>query len=606
MTFQNPLGLLLLLTVPAIIAFHLFRSERRRVEVSSLYLWRQVADRHSRRVRPRLLSNVNLLLQLAAAILASLAAAQPHLPVRQAPSPPAVILLIDDSASMRAGDVPRLEVARNRAREIIGRASGGTRFMLLTAGPRPRIVQTFTTDRTLLYERLWEISGTDGAADLEQALALAGAVGDRAQTNLVLITDGAISASRRPEFPANLRTELVGGQDGGSSAANRAVTAFELRVRPDGSAVEALVGVANHASDPAEVRLRLSADGITVSEHRIGLDAGEERLLTAVIPRTRALVYAAEFVDNEDALPADDRAYAVAAGERPVRVHLATPGNHFLESLLSVYPNVELTVTDRVRQPLSSDLLILDRVAAPSGLRGSVLALGTSLPDGPFAAQQLIPVDRPASGRVDSPLTGGVRLGEVRITRILIGDLHPRATVVAASGEHPLLYTYEDDRLSLVGTTFALSDTDLTMRTGFPVLMHNIIERLAPVAPAGELGYARPGRIVTLSVAPGEELVIVTPDGTRLGYTPRTSRFEFSQTWQAGLYEVRSASSRARFAVNLLDSDESNLVPRLEAVRGEVESPAGAATAGRPVWRWLAIATLVLLAADWLVWVRRY
>ncbi len=607
MTLLNPLGLLLLLTVPALIVLHLFRHERRRVEVSSLYLWRQIADRHSRRIRPRLLRNINLLLQIAAAILASLAAAQPHLPEQQAGAPAAKVLIIDDSASMQTGAVPRLELARNRAREIIGRASGATQFMLVTAGPRPRIVQTFTSDRDVLYEGLREIRGTDGAAGFERAIALATSVLGEAETSLVLITDGAVSAARRPVFPPNLRTELVGGANGEwADVANRAVTVFELRTRPDGSAIEALVGVANHAPDPADVRLRLTADGETVSDRRIELGAGEERLFTSVLPRTRASIYSAELVGNEDALAADDRAFVVAAGERPIRVHLASKGNHFLESFLSVYPNVELTVTEQLRHPLLYDLLILDRVPAPSGLSGNVLALGTSLPDGPFAPERLVAVEAAASERQDHPLVRGVRLGETRIRQMLVGDWHPRTTVVARSGGHPLLYTFQDDRLSLVATTFALSDTDLPLRTGFPVLMHNVIELLVPVAPTGELGYARPGSVVPLHVPPGEELVVITPDATPLRFRPRASRLEFSRTWQTGLYEVRGESFRSHFAVNLLDTDESNLMPRMEAVRAETGASVAPQGAGRPVWRWLAVATLALLALDWFLWVRRY
>ncbi len=607
MTLLNPLGLLLLLTVPAIILIHLFRHERRRVEVSSLHLWRQVADRHSRRMRPRLLRNLNLLLQIAAAILASLAVAQPQLPVPQAAAPGGMVLIIDNSASMQTGAVPRLELARNRAREIIGRASGATQFMLLTAGPRPRIAQTFTTDRDLLYERLREIRKTDGAAELEKAVSLAASVVGEAEAELVLITDGAVSAARLPAFPANLRTELVGGAYGEwADAANRAVTVLELRTRPDGSAIEALVGVANHAPDPTEVRLRLTADGETVSDRAIDLAAGEERLFTSVIPRTRATVYTAELVANDDALPADDRAFVVAGGERPIRVHLASTGDYFLESFLSVYPNVELTVSEQLRHPLSFDLLILDRIPAPSGLRGNVLALGTSLPDGPFAPESLVASDHVASVRQDHPLMRGVRIGETRIRQMLVGEWHPRATVVASSGEHPLLYTFQDDRLSLVGTTFALSDTDLALRTGFPVLMHNIIERLVPVAPTGELGYARPGSVVPLSVPPGEEVVVITPDGTPLRFAPRTSRLEFSRTWQTGLYEVRGESFRSHFAVNLLDTDESNLMPRMEEVRTEAGTSLVAHAPGRPVWRWLAVATLVLLVLDWALWARRY
>ena len=139
MSFANPLGLLLLLALPIIVLLHLFRQERRRQEVSSLYLWREISDQHSRRMRPRLLRNVNLLLQLLAATFAALALAQPAIETGATAGARELIVMIDDSASMRAtaGGVERMELARNRAREIIGRAPRSTRIMLVTTGPRP-------------------------------------------------------------------------------------------------------------------------------------------------------------------------------------------------------------------------------------------------------------------------------------------------------------------------------------------------------------------------------------------------------------------------------------------------------------------------------------
>ena len=66
MTFFNPAGFILLAALPVIVLLHLFRQERRRQEVSSLLLWKEISDQHSRRIRPQLLRNINLLLQLLA------------------------------------------------------------------------------------------------------------------------------------------------------------------------------------------------------------------------------------------------------------------------------------------------------------------------------------------------------------------------------------------------------------------------------------------------------------------------------------------------------------------------------------------------------------
>ena len=132
MTLLNPFGLLLLLSIPVIVLLHLFRQERRRQEVSSLFLWREVSDQQSRRIRPQLLRNVNLLLQVLAAVIAALALAQPILTDTTGTGPPRMIVLVDTSASMAAVEdqVTRLDLAKNRAREVVGRSRRDTEIMI--------------------------------------------------------------------------------------------------------------------------------------------------------------------------------------------------------------------------------------------------------------------------------------------------------------------------------------------------------------------------------------------------------------------------------------------------------------------------------------------
>ena len=612
MSFANPLGLLLLLSIPAIVLLHLFRQERRRREVSSLYLWREISDQHSRRMRPRLLRNVNLLLQLIAALLASLALAQPIVETTATTGSREIVVLIDDSASMQsgAGGVSRMELARNRAREVVGRAPRNSRIMLLTAGPRPTVLQTFTADRTALYETIRDLEATDGPNDLARAVALVRGLAPGPEAEIVFVTDGSVSPGALAEIPYPVTLATVGipeeGDGENGASANRAITSFELRERPDGSAFEVLSAVANYSPDPAGGTYRLTADAELVSERSIDLEPGEERLVTAVIPRTRGTVYTAELADNDDALDVDDRAFAAASGERPVRVQLVTPGNLFLESFLAVYPNVQLTIAESVNQDSPFDILILDQVPAPARLRGNVIAFATALPDGPFTQTDTRELEQTVSVRASHPILEGVQLNQIRVGRYAVGEMNPRATVLAAAGDAPLLYTYRRDRLTLVATTFGLAGSDIALRGSFPVLMNNIVEWLAPVAPAGEVGYASVGSVVPLYVPPGEEVAVVRPDGTAVRATPRTSPFEFTRTDQTGVYEVRGESFRSHFAVTLADARESDLANRLgSATRTEGRGTVVQA-AGYPVWHWIALLALLVLVADWIVWARRH
>jgi Ca-activated chloride channel family protein len=603
LTFLSPAGLFLLLGVPLLILLHLFRQERRRKEISSIFLWKEIQDQQSRRMRPHLLRNINLILQILAVIAAALALSRPVTQRAATVSSEELIVLVDTSASMLAREdgVQRIELATNRAREIIGRTRRDTRVMLVSAGPDPVVLQSYTTDRNLLYETMRGITATEGKGEIESALALARSVAFGASSQIVLVTDGAFLLPRDLVPPSNLEISLVG-----SARPNRGITAFELRSRPDGSAIEAYVEVANFADVESSALLELGVDSEIITQEEFDLGPGERSAMSLAIARRSGAVFHARLVGNDDDFPQDDEAFAVTAGSRPVRIQLVTEGNLFLESFLSVYPNIELVIRPVVDRNSPFDVLFLDNVPAPARLEGNVVALGTFLPDGPFTPEERVEPTQAVATQPDHPILREVHLEEARIRSAYVGALSPRATIVASSGSAPLIYVLRDTNLTLVGFTFAISDSDLPLRSGFPVLMHNIIEWMAPVAPGGEAGYNRVGLPIDLYVPVGEAVTVTRPDGTSITATPRSSPYRFNEATGSGIYTVEGESFSDRFAVSLASIEESNLTPRLQLGTEDSAQIAGdAQSTGTPIWHWLALAALLCLVAEWIVWARR-
>jgi hypothetical protein len=61
-----------------------------------------------------------------------------------------------------------------------------------------------------------------------------------------------------------------------------------------------------------------------------------------------------------------------------------------------------------------------------------------------------------------------------------------------------------------------------------------------------------------------------------------------------------------RFAVNLLDSSESDLVPRPAIDIGDAQvAPGEVHSRPRDIWQWIALAALLLLLLEWYVYNRR-
>ena len=120
MGFANPLGLLALLAIPAILYLHLFRRRFRERNVSALFLFAADAlPTSAGRTRSRLLRTASLWCELLAAFALALWLGGLHFGAPDAERH--VVLVLDDSASMNAtgplGDT--LEKARAFARRRI-------------------------------------------------------------------------------------------------------------------------------------------------------------------------------------------------------------------------------------------------------------------------------------------------------------------------------------------------------------------------------------------------------------------------------------------------------------------------------------------------------
>ena len=83
--------------------------------------------------------------------------------------------------------------------------------------------------------------------------------------------------------------------------------------------------------------------------------------------------------------------------------------------------------------------------------------------------------------------------------------------------------------------------------------------------------------------------------------------FLFTNTNQLGIYTVERDDGTLRsFAVNLLDPNESNIEPRPSIQIGNERLTAGQqSTPPREMWKWFALAALLLLLLEWYIYNRR-
>ncbi|HEX7195315.1 MAG TPA: BatA and WFA domain-containing protein [Candidatus Limnocylindria bacterium] len=629
-----PLALIGLISLPIIVAFYMLRLRRRDLPVGSTFLWQQlIRDVEANAPWQRLRFSWLLLVQLLIAAIVVLAAARPFSAV-ESDLAANVVLVVDTSASMatRTEDEDRMELARERARDVVSRLPVGGRITVVAASDTADVLVSETDDADAALEAIDEITATQLPGDLTDAFALSSALAQRdADSTVVVVTDASGDTLPDVGVGAPVLVERIGETD-----ANQAIAALSALRRAGGAQLDLFVAVSNPSAADATRRLEVYADGALVDARELTIPAGQRsEALVSTVPGGARLVEAR--LAGSDALATDDRAFAVVPADETTRALLIGGGNAYLENALALLPRLELYAVDEAGYP--DALADAEEAGTPYGL----LVFDGVVPEEPpqVPALYLDPdadgafgtvgdrIESPVIDRVDpdEPLLRFVDLSTVHIGRareIEVAD-GMRPVVETASGT-PLVAVGEVDgrRIGLIG--FDLSESDLPLQVAFPLLMSNLTEALLPEVEGILPSSMRLGESVSVAVDPRIERVLVTnagtpelPGATTTGVevTAVGGRVTIPGADLVGLREVRAVSEipelsdavLGRTAINLFSTDESDVAPgdpqRITEMGRVSATDEPASQPTRAEWWWpLALGALALLVVEWLLFHR--
>lgn len=617
MSFLAPLALISAALVgPIIVAMYLLKLRREERVISSTFLWqRMVRDIEANAPWQKLRRNLLLLLQLLLMILLVLALARPFLPVTGI-SGSNLIIIFDRSTSMLATDeLPtRLEAARRQAIALIDQLPDDGRATIITVGGQMEAPIASSNDRRELRRVIEQIQPSySNQSDLTQALTLASALAAREpDSEVAIISDGNVTLPDGLRIPARVRYFPIG-----RATNNVAINAIALQPGPFEQTL--FLQATNYGDSPVTRRLSIYLDGRLDFAIDLTIDPDREQSLTQPIPSTVTVVEA-RLDDNGDALPVDDRAFAVSPQRETVRVRLVSDGNRFLETGLSLLPGIEVvkTPTTTTTFPESAaeiPLTIFDGVTPAELPPGNLLFIG------PLQSTELFsitgefdfPLIRPAT--LEDPLLRNVRLNEVNILRtprIVPGTW---ARVIVDSDGGPLLLAGEREGRRIVVLAFDLHLSDLPLNIAFPLLLSNMIEYLLPVSGV----QLTTGQPIVAPVDPSiEEVRIIRPDGrvvsSRDGQVQvQTNQTFYTNTDVPGVYTLEERRGNEviasrHFAVNLFAPDESRIEPRrdlsIPQISGAQSTVVRERDGRQEIWRWLALVALIVLLIEWLYYQR--
>ncbi len=367
-----------------------------------------------------------------------------------------------------------------------------------------------------------------------------------------------------------------------------------------------------------------------------------------------------------DPLTVDDRAWAIVPPARLRTVLLVGEGDPYLETALSYLPDTELygVAPDAYgpgTKPGLFDLIIFEGFLPAELPARPILAIAppASSPLGTVTGT----LSNPGIGSLDAtdPILRYVDLTTTHVGEAVRLDLPAWARpVIPGPGGAPLLYAGRLAGRPAAVLAFEPRRSDLPLQVAFPVLLANLAGELLGGSETPTDAIA-PGAPVTLAIPDGATGVRVErPDGSvdeLVAPTRSTGSVTFGRTDLLGVYTVtpmsgpnatpgtpavpsattspsaggsaaagspgasptfRPADPNApvRFAVSLLDVDESRIAPgdaaKLQAMGAPVASPGtGGAAPGEPrpnardeIWIPILLVALVVLTIEWLVYER--
>lgn len=657
MSFAAPAAFAWALLAAPIIVFYILKVRLRRAPTSTSLFWNQIYDeKPPRSIWETLKHLLSLLAQLAVLMLLVVALTDPifHWQVNAAQR---IVLVIDNSASMRATDVQpsRFEAARAAAIAACDSLRYGDQLAIVVAGDRPRVAVGMSDHIPTLKRVLADLRVSDSPTNLQPAIDLARRVlGDHPHGRTVVFTDGCFDTKppAAAQVPASQAGESAAGpalnnadlRIFGADSGNIGITQFQVRrslVDPLG--YEILTSVKNASNRPVECRLELELNGVPVDVlplklepdqawsralQKTSLDGG--RLIARIADLKPADPAAGPFTDP---LAADDLAQAVLPPREIQNVLLVTPGNLFLQKVFEANPLVRLEVADAPPATWPADtLIVLHRQELAQLPPGNVWVIDPRVDSDLWNAGG--DLENPIITEQDaaSPLMRHVQLTNVLMpkARKLTFAAKPHVLAGAVSGD-PIYAEVARSNGRVLVLSIDIEEGDLTFRTAFPIMVTNALGWFS-----GEAGELTPAlatgsvaRIPIPDAVRDRALMLEAPDGARQPITLGTPSAPTDATPDApndqrhatvgpleyvGIWEVAATSATgvlpsdvvAQLACNLANPRETDIRTPTNLQSAAAADPLRAGWFTRPVWFYCAIAAFLLAVIEWLLYQRRF
>jgi hypothetical protein len=532
--FTYPLAFFGLLALPVLVAIYWLRQRHRRFPVSSLMLWLDTPEAREGGTRlERLQTPLLFFLELLALLLLALAAAGPYLPNATGARP--LVVVLDDSFSMEAGDPdsPRQRAMQAIEEELRRRGRSSVRF--LVAGEKTEALgePVRTVSEAMEQLRGWKCHAP--VSHLEEALSLAAELGGE-WALLLVVTD---------HPPAvDLDKGRVQWWAFGRALPNLAIVNAARTVRE--GADRCLFEIAN-LSEERQVTSFVIETGeppVELRRSTLQLEPREIHRLVLQLPEGAGVLRARL---GEDALAIDNQVILQPVRLRPVRLALDIHD----EALRKLSEKAFQAIRDIQITDTNLDLLVTDQeppatVGPDTWVVQFLVEKEAEAYTGPFVLDRAHPLTEGLS--LPGVIWGAGKSEELPGSPVILaGNVPLLSDAVGGTGRHEVRWRWRPDLSTLQDTP------------NWPILMWNLVEWRASYLPGLSRANVRLGEEATLTFASAKESAQVFDPARKTRTVPVQGKQLVVKAGDVGIYEIQTDEGTASFAVNALSRDESDL-----------------------------------------------
>ena len=613
-----PLGFFIL--VPGLVLLYILKQNAKEYTISSVELWQEVY-RNLQATKPweRFRSQLLFFLQLFLLLLLIAALASPYLK-KGGKNYGNVIFCIDNSGSMNGlydGKQKKLDAAKEQAVDYINRYKPDTTFTVVAAGRQTSVVLSASSDKSRIKREIKSIPATDVAGNTEETTTMLRSLTSQLQDyEIVWFTDSDINLD-------TLQASVV-DMSGVTEEAmqNVSLDYVSHTVRVDGGA-DILAKVTNHGNRQAsgEVNLYLDEELLEVAEYELepeeskgiyfnGLSAAklEKALEQNSIIRAEC--------NEADALLEDNTSYDFLSAGKEKNVLLVTKQNLFLEKAISINADVVLYKTNSVSHldnTMTYDLYIFDGVVPEEvPAEGNLLYLNPG-EDAKIGENVLFSVEGTEKNiwidTKEHEVTDYLKDYTFGVSRLRKISRPAWAQEFFSAGEYSAGFVGDVEGRKVAVLGFDIHRTDFPLQTEFPIFMHNLLRECVD---STVLAYtkAEAGEPVEIRLSAQEQGTMTNPEGEKTKL--EVSDVVYPDTEKSGLYQLVAETSKGEIKEYYFASfpaKESRLQDKISVTAKEgtkeVEKEATTISSGISLQLPVMLLVILLLLAEWWVYVRR-